>query len=93
MKIDVKHVAKLAELEVKDKESEKLEQQLSTILDYIKKLEEVDTKNIEPTSQVTNLENVTRSDEIKPSLSQEKALSNTKSKYNGMFKVPAILEE
>ncbi|MDP3987744.1 MAG: Asp-tRNA(Asn)/Glu-tRNA(Gln) amidotransferase subunit GatC [Candidatus Levybacteria bacterium] len=92
MRINVSHVAKLANLSLKKEELIKFEKQLSSILDYIKKLEEIDTKNIEPTSQVTGLENVTREDETSPSLSQEEALSNTKNKHNGMFKVKAILE-
>lgn len=93
MKIDVAHVAKLANLPLKPDEKEKFEKQLSEILAYVEKLKEVDTKNIEITSQVTGLENVTRKDEAKPSLSQDDALSNAKSQHNGFFKVPAILTE
>ena len=92
MKIDVSHVAKLANLPLSNEEKKKFEKQLSETLDYVKQLEEIDTKGIEPTSQVTGLENVTREDVAKPSLSQEEALSNTKSKYNGFFKVAAILD-
>lgn len=92
MKIDVKHVAKLANLTLKDEEVEKFESQLSSILDYIKKLQEVDTSSIEETSQVTGLENVEREDKTRPSLSQEEALSNTKDKHNGMFRVKAVLD-
>ncbi len=93
MKIDVSHVAKLANLSLKSEEREKFEKQLSEILTYVEKLKEVDTENVEITSQVTGLENVTRKDEAKPSLSQNDALSNTKSQHNGFFKVPAILTE
>jgi aspartyl-tRNA(Asn)/glutamyl-tRNA(Gln) amidotransferase subunit C len=93
MKIDVGHVAKLANLLLKHGEKEKFEKQLSEILSYIKKLKEVDVKNVETTSQVTGLENVTRQDEAQPSLSQEQALSNTKSKHNGFFRIKAVLEE
>lgn len=93
MKIDVVHVAKLANLPLKPEEKDKFEKQLSEILSYIEKLKEVDTKSVEITSQVTGLENVTRDDETTPSLTQEEALSNTKSKHNGLFKVKAILEE
>lgn len=93
MKINVKHVAKLANLKLNEQEIEKFENQLSSILDYIKKLEEVDTNNIEPTSQVTGLENVTREDEAIPSFSQEEALANAPQKENGFIKVKAILTE
>lgn len=92
MKIDVSHVARLANLPLKPEEKDKFEKQLSGILSYMEKLREVDTKNVEITSQVTGLENVTREDETSPSLTQEEALSNTKSQHNGLFKVKAILE-
>lgn len=92
MKIDIKKVAKLAGLTLTKDEESKFEKQLSDILQYVEKLSEVDTKNVEPTSQVTGLENITRNDVATPSLSQEDALSGTDNQHNGMFKVPAILE-
>ena len=93
MKIDVSHVAKLANLPLKPDEEKRFEKQLSEILSYVEKLKEVDTKNVEITSQVTGLENVTREDETSPSLSQEEALSKAKTKHNELFKVKAILTE
>jgi aspartyl-tRNA(Asn)/glutamyl-tRNA(Gln) amidotransferase subunit C len=93
MKIDVLHIAKLANLPLKKEEIEKYEKQLSSILEYIEKLQKVKTNNIPETSQVTNLENVTRDDATESSLSQDEALSNIKSKQNGSFKVKAILEQ
>ncbi len=91
MKFDVNHVAKLANLTLSDDEKKKFEAQLEETVEYIKGLDEVDTNGVEPTSQVTGLENVTREDEIKPSLTQAQALSNAKSTYNGFFKVKGIL--
>jgi len=93
MKIDASHVAKLANLPLNLVEEKKFEKQLSDILSYVEKLKEVDTKNVETTSQVTGLENVTREDETATSLSQEETLSNAKSQHNGLFKVKAILTE
>lgn len=93
MKIDVKHVAKLANLPLNDAEIEKFDKQLSSVLDYITKLEEIDTKDIEPTSQVTGLENITREDTTRPSLSQQEALSNAVTQHNGFFQVKGIFEE
>lgn len=93
MKIDIDHVAKLANLPLKPEEKEKFEKQLSKILFYVEKLNEVDTKNVEAISQVTGLENVIREDKTSPCLTQEEALSNSKSNHNGLFKMPAILEE
>ncbi|MCL5113859.1 MAG: Asp-tRNA(Asn)/Glu-tRNA(Gln) amidotransferase subunit GatC [Patescibacteria group bacterium] len=94
MKIDIKHTSKLANLELKPEEVSKFEKQLSQILEYVEKLKELNTKNIEPTSQVTGLVNINRSDDkTLPSLSQDEALLNTQSKHNGLFKVKAILED
>lgn len=93
MAINVSHVAKLANLPLTKEEEKKFEKQLSETLDYVKQLEEIDTKNVDPTSQVTGLENVTREDVITPSLSQDEALSNSQSTYNRVFKVSAILDD
>ncbi|MCL4354108.1 Asp-tRNA(Asn)/Glu-tRNA(Gln) amidotransferase subunit GatC [Patescibacteria group bacterium] len=92
MKIDILKVAKLANLELKDDEKNELEKQLSTILEYIDKLKELNTENVEETSQVTNLENVEREDSVLPSLTQEQALSNAAKKHEGFFEVEAIFE-
>ncbi len=64
-KEQVQHVAKLARLGLSDKEVEKLQTQLSGILDYVDMLNEVDTEGVLPTAQVTGLKNVTRKDEVK----------------------------
>jgi aspartyl-tRNA(Asn)/glutamyl-tRNA(Gln) amidotransferase subunit C len=93
MKIDVLHIAKLANLPLRKDEIERYEEQLSSILEYIEKLKKVKTDNVSETSQVTGLENVTRIDSSTPSLSQKDAISNTKSQQNGSFKVKAILEQ
>ena len=90
---EVKHVAKLAKLNLSEKELTKFQKQLSDVIDYINKLREVNTDEVEPTSQVTNLENVFREDEVKPSLTQKEVLSNTNSSHDGFFKVKAVFEE
>ncbi len=91
MKLDVRHIAKLANLTLSEEEEKKFEIQLEETVEYIEGLSEVDTTGIEPTSQVTGLENVTREDKITPSLSQEDALKNAKSTHKGYFKVKGIL--
>ena len=93
MKIDISHIAKLANLPILPSEKNKLEKQLEETISYVDELSKVDTKNVLPTSQVTGLENVTREDVAKPSLTQEEALSNSKSTHNGLFKVDAILNQ
>jgi len=63
-KEEVKHIAHLARLGLTEEELEKYTQQLSSILDYVEQLKEVNTDGVEPTAQVTGLENVLRPDSI-----------------------------
>lgn len=93
MKIDIKKVAKLANLTLTDAEIRKFESQLSSILEYFEQLKKVDISNALPTSQTTGLENVTRDDEESPCLSQDEALSNAKSTHNELFKVKSIFDD
>lgn len=93
MRIDVSHIAKLANLPLTEEEKKKFEKQLAEVVEYIKKLQEVDTKNVEPTGQITGLKNVQRTDIAAPSLSQNEALSNASVTYNGFFQVKGILHD
>lgn len=88
----VKHLAQLANLFLSTAEVSKFQKQLSAILDYVDLLNELDTQGVEPTSQVTGLENVTRPDQLTASLSPKEALSGTKSKSKGYFKIKAIFK-
>lgn len=90
---EVKHVANLANLHLTQGEVTKFQEQLSYVLGYFKILNRLDTtNNIKPTFQATALENIFRGDEIgKEGLSQKEALSNTKSKERGFFKIRKIL--
>jgi len=90
---EVKKIAKLANLKLAENEVGKFQKQLSDVLNYVAVLDELDTSKVKPTSQVTGLENVARADETEPSLSQEEALANTKDKYNGYFKVSAVIPD
>lgn len=93
MKINIKHVATLAQLTLTQEEERRFETQLEETLDTINQLNEVDTENIEITSQVTGLENVMDDDVAIPSLPQKVALANAKNTHNGFFVVKAVLEE
>lgn len=93
MKIDISHIAKLANLPLSKEEEKKFEKQLKETLTYIEKLQRVRTENVAPTDQVTGLENVSQEDKTTSSISQEEVLANAKSTHNGLFKVPAILEK
>jgi aspartyl-tRNA(Asn)/glutamyl-tRNA(Gln) amidotransferase subunit C len=95
MKINVPHVAKLANLTLNTAEIKKFEKQLQNVLDYIEKLNEVKTEKVEETSQTTGLENVFREDEVEANncLSQDEALFNTKSAEKGFIKVKGVFDE
>lgn len=92
---DVLHVAKLAKLNLSEAEIEKFTPQLSKIIDYVGELSEVDTSNVESTSQTTGLTDVVREDLVTSDelLSQDRALSGSDQTHNGYFKVGAILTE
>lgn len=75
---EVKHIAKLANLTLSESMAEKLMGQLSEVIEYINHLKKVETDNIEPTSQVTGLENVFREDEETPSLKMKEGFFKTK---------------
>lgn len=90
--IDVKHVAHLARLALTPDEEKKLSVQLGGILGYIEKLKEVDVTGVEPTAHAFPLVNVTRADEVRPSISNEDALRNAPAKSGGLFCVPKIVE-
>jgi len=89
---EVEHVANLARLELSEQESGRLTDQLSNILTYVEKLNELDTKGVEPTAHVLDIRNVMREDITAPSLTQERALANAPEKAAGHYKVPKIIE-
>lgn len=93
MKINISHVAKLAKLPLTAEEEKKYESQLSQVLNYINKLNEVDTKNVEPTFNVTDLNNQLRKDQTVPSLSTEEALKNASFKKNDLFATEGVFKE
>ena len=92
-KEQVEHVARLARLEVSEDEKAMFARQLSAILTYMDQLKEVDAEGVEPTATVLPTENVFREDEVKPSLTQERALANAPDQAEGFFRVPKILED
>ena len=80
------------EAEFDEDELDKFTEQLSTILDYISKLDELNTENIEPTSHVIDLKNCFKEDEARESLSAEASLRNAPMMEKNFFKVPKIIE-
>jgi aspartyl-tRNA(Asn)/glutamyl-tRNA(Gln) amidotransferase subunit C len=94
IKEQVEHIAKLARIELTEKEKEKFSNELSSILDYVDKLNKVDTKNIKPIQQITGLESVMRKDEMNPKLqtTNYKLLDGAPDKKGNYYKVPKIFE-
>ncbi len=97
----VKHVGKLAKLEIKDSEVEAFKEHLQKVLDYAQELAEVNTDGIEPLFSpvyenidiYTKDESYQRKDEIKESLANEAILRNAPEKSQGQFKLNAVIEE
>jgi aspartyl-tRNA(Asn)/glutamyl-tRNA(Gln) amidotransferase subunit C len=85
----VLHVAKLARLRLSEEEIERMSGELSTILDHIEKIEELELSDVEPTSHVIQLENVLRSDEPRPSWPRERVLEPAPDSADDGFRVPS----
>lgn len=88
---DVEYIAKLARLKFDEQEKEKLCKEMNQILKHMDKLNELNTKNVEPLSHPIELSNVFREDEIKESISTEEALKNAPDKDDKFFRVPKII--
>ncbi|MBN1871966.1 MAG: Asp-tRNA(Asn)/Glu-tRNA(Gln) amidotransferase subunit GatC [Candidatus Omnitrophica bacterium] len=92
-KDDVRYIAKLSRLKLKNEEIEYFADQLGAILDYIDLLKEVDVKGVEPTSHVLSLKNVYRKDVPAASLKTQSVLGNAPSREDNYFKVTRIIED
>ena len=90
---DVLHVARLARLHLSDEEVDRMQTQLSNILDAIETLRDVDTSHVGPTASVIRLENVMREDEPRGSMSRDAALANAPLRDDPFLRVPTVLEE
>ncbi|MBU0476475.1 Asp-tRNA(Asn)/Glu-tRNA(Gln) amidotransferase subunit GatC [Patescibacteria group bacterium] len=92
-KEQVKRIAKLARLGLKEKEIGKFQKELSSILDYIEKLKEVDVSGVKPTSHSIEIENVMRADETeKPKTQKSELLELAPETKEGYLKVKSILK-
>jgi aspartyl-tRNA(Asn)/glutamyl-tRNA(Gln) amidotransferase subunit C len=88
----VQHVARLARLELTEQEEDRLRSELSDILAYVDKLNELDTSSVEPTAQVGEAATATREDEVTNAPAPEEMLSNAPARQGTFFKVPKIIE-
>jgi aspartyl-tRNA(Asn)/glutamyl-tRNA(Gln) amidotransferase subunit C len=90
---DVLHVANLARLHLSDDEVDRMQAQLSNILEAIETLRDVDTSHVGPTASVIQLENVMREDSVRPGLTRDTALANAPLRDDPFLRVPTVLEE
>ena len=92
-KSQVKKVAKLARLELSEAEIEEFAGQLNAVIDYVERMNKLNTEGVEPMAHCLPVSNVFRDDIIKESLGTEKTLANAPQSDGPFFKVPKILEE
>ena len=90
---EIENIANLARLNLNENEKEKLKGQVNQILEYVKKLNELNTDDIEPLSHTLELTNVFRKDEVQESLSQHKAPLNAPVKSDQFFRVPKVIKK
>ncbi len=95
MDIDIKQieqVATLSRIKLTDEEKDVFREQLTDILGYIEKLNELDTDDVQPMAYATSINNVFREDQQKSSFPRQEILELSPSSANGFFKVPKVLE-
>lgn len=89
----VRHVALLSRLDLEEAQIQPFVTDLNNILNYVTKLDELDTSGVPPTSHSFHMENVFRQDTVRESLSNEQALANAPEAEEECFKVPAVLQD
>ena len=89
---NVKYVGHLARLSLSPDEEQKLGAQLNNIIGFVEQLKSVNVSGVEATAHAVPTVNVTRADEVRPSLSHEEAMRNAPKQSNGLFIVPKIVE-
>ena len=89
--MDIEHLAKLSRLKLTDAEKEKFSNQMGTIIEYIEKLGELDTKNVEPTANVLGLSNVFREDVVTEPLTNQVPINDSPAHSKGHYEVPKII--
>ncbi|PCH98697.1 MAG: Asp-tRNA(Asn)/Glu-tRNA(Gln) amidotransferase GatCAB subunit C [Bacteroidetes bacterium] len=92
-KATVEHIAKLAKLEFDDQGKEEIMKDLDRMLQFVDKLNELNTDNIEPLTHMTEEQTVLRNDEIKTEITQAEALKNAPQKDSDYFIVPKVLDK
>lgn len=88
---DVLALARLSSLQLTDDETDALTNDLGSIIEYVQQLNELDTNGVEPTYQVTGLENVWRNDEVNSGIAADKLLGLAPETHDNQIKVPKVL--
>ncbi len=88
---DVRHLAELSQIRLSKTELASLAGDIDRIVGYIDQLDELDTAGVEPTFQLTGLENVWRTDEVEPQLERRELLQLAPDSEDGQVKVPKVL--
>jgi aspartyl-tRNA(Asn)/glutamyl-tRNA(Gln) amidotransferase subunit C len=86
-------LANLARLEFNDSEKEAIKKDLSKILSYVEKLNEIDTTGVEPLIHISDEVNVLRDDVVEETITQQEALKNAPDKNSDYFKIPKVLDK
>lgn len=92
-KESVKHVEDLAELNLSESEREKLTEDLARIIDYVDKLNELDTEGVEPLRHILEVQNVLRDDKKRPTLDTEDVFRNVPARDGDFFQVPPVIDK
>mgnify|MGYP000471722948 FL=1 len=89
----IDHLADLAKLEFNEKEKENIKNDMEKILDFVNKIEELNTEDVAPLIHVNTEINVLRKDDVVESISQKEALKNAPNKDSDYFKIPKVLDK
>tara|TARA_B100001142_G_scaffold330394_1_gene399182 strand:+ start:21675 stop:21962 length:288 start_codon:yes stop_codon:yes gene_type:complete len=89
---DIEYVAKLARISIDQNDLNDFADDLSVCLDYFALINEIDTSNVNPTSQSNNLTNVMREDEVKDNMQIDEVLSNAPEHIDGFIKIPKVID-
>lgn len=89
----IDHLARLAKLQFEDDQKESIREDLTKIIAFVDKIEELDTENVEPLVHINSEINVLREDEVKETISQVQALKNAPSKDSDYFKISTVLSK
>lgn len=88
----VEHVARLAHVGLQPDEVDELTEQLSTVVDHVARLQEVDTSDVPPTAHVLPLQSIVREDVVTPCWSADEVLANAPHRADNFFEVQAVFD-